>query len=107
MYLDIYGFKQPEKVNYLEEWETITKTKIDPDKSIICLLEAKPHKLVYKVVRVYTFVDALAKVGSLYTSLTVLGHIIVAIFSYRLLFSNLIGQLYHFRPKFKNEIAQK
>ena len=71
------------------------------------VIQESPRKNVYEVRKVYTFIDAISRIGSLYTSLTVFGAILVRFFSYRLLQSSLIDKIYHFRAKFDNELDKK
>lgn len=44
--------------------------------------------------------------GGIYKSLTIVGFLICAIFSYELLISSLIRKFFHFKPKYDNEFQK-
>ena len=55
----------------------------------------------------FNVIDALGKIGGTYSSMVSAGALACAIFSYRLMMSSLIGQLFHFHPRFASEIVSK
>lgn len=57
----------------------------------------------YVVTKVHSISDSLSKLGSIYTSVTLIAGTAVALVSYRLLASQLVDLLYYFRPKFEKE----
>ena len=71
------------------------------------VIRADPGENIFLVGKVYTFIDALSRIGSLFTSFTMIGKAFVLVYSYRLLASSLVGKLYNFRPKYKSEVANK
>ena len=102
---DIYGLwsgKYYEFISWSSQTSAVSNQKSD---GIVLTLEALPGNIAVVSTAVYTFSDAIARVGAIYTSFTVGGAIIVMIYSYRLLMSNLIKILYHFRPKYTEEVA--
>lgn len=57
--------------------------------------------------RVTSIVDVLSFIGGIYKSLTILGFLFCAAFSYNLFMASLIRKLFHFKPKFPNESPKK
>ena len=51
--------------------------------------------------------NVISSLGGTFTGLKILGSLITGLNSYRLLTSSLIGKLFHFRPKFKEEFEKK
>lgn len=56
---------------------------------------------------VYNLLDVLTTIGGLFSSLSVIGASMTKVFGYNLFLSSLIRQLYHFKPRFENEIKAK
>lgn len=56
---------------------------------------------------VYNLLDVLATLGGLFSSISVVGLAFTRIFSYHLMISSLIRKLYHFKPRFEEEIKKK
>ena len=54
-----------------------------------------------------TVVDVLTDIGGMFSSLSMIGLAFNMTFSYNLLLSSLIRKLYHFKPKFEEEIKKK
>ena len=52
-------------------------------------------------------VDVLTDLGGMFSSLSLIGLAFNMTFSYNLLLSSLIRKLYHFRPRFEQEIKKK
>ena len=48
--------------------------------------------------------DVLTTIGGLFSSLSVIGAGLTKVFGYNLFLSSLIRQLYHFKPRFENEV---
>lgn len=57
--------------------------------------------------KVFSVIDVFAIIGGIYKSLTVVGFLFCAAFSYDLFISSLIRQLFHFKPRFPNEFQKK
>lgn len=51
--------------------------------------------------------EALGKLGGVYSALRLGGLIFTATFSYRLMMSSLIGKLFYFRPRYRQEVKKK
>lgn len=54
-----------------------------------------------------TVIDVLTDIGGLFSSLSLIGRAFNMTFSYNLLISSLIRKLYHFKPKFEEEMQKK
>jgi len=52
-------------------------------------------------------IDALARLGGTFSSLVGVGAIISSMYAYKLFQSSLIGKLFHFTPRFPEEIPKK
>ena len=56
--------------------------------------------------KVFSIFDVFAAVGGMYKSLTIVGFLFCAAFSYDLLISSLIRKLFHFKPRFEEEFPK-
>jgi len=56
---------------------------------------------------VFTFFDALSRLGGVYSALHIAGFMFTATFSYKLMMSSLVGKLFYFRPRFPEEVKKK
>lgn len=54
----------------------------------------------------FSILDALARIGGSFSSLTSIGAAFTAIFSYKLMQSSMIGKLFHFKPKYESEVKK-
>jgi hypothetical protein len=54
-----------------------------------------------------SLVDVLGDLGGMFSSLSLIGLILNLTFSYDLLLSSLIRKLYHFKPRFDEEMKKK
>ena len=52
-------------------------------------------------------IDVLIDSGGMFSSLSLIGMAFNLTFSYNLLLSSLIRKLYHFKPRFENEVKKK
>ena len=52
-------------------------------------------------------VDIVSKIGGVYTALFTIGKVFTGIFAYKLMMSSLIGQMFYFKPRFKEELEKK
>ena len=52
-------------------------------------------------------IDALARLGGTFSSLTAVGAILSGMYAYKLYQSSLIGKLFHFTPRFPQEVPSK
>ena len=53
--------------------------------------------------KAFSVIDVFTIIGGIYKSMTIFGFLCCAAFSYDLFISSLIRQLFHFKPRFKNE----
>lgn len=56
---------------------------------------------------ILTFQNILSNLGGIFSSLKSVGFMFTAVFSYQLMMSSLIGKLFHFKPRFPQEIKKK
>ena len=56
---------------------------------------------------VYNLLDMLTSLGGLFSSLSVLGMSFGKVFGYNLMLSSMIRKLYHFKPRFEEEVKKK
>lgn len=57
--------------------------------------------------KVMTIFDALSFIGGIYKSLTIVGFLICAAFSYHLFMASLIRKVFHMKPRYPNESPKK
>ena len=66
---------------------------------------ASPTTTIYER-KVFSIFNIFAVLGGIYKSLTIVGFLFCAAFSYQLLISSLIRKFFHFKPRFKNEFPK-